>query len=94
MTDYALAAFLNVAHQQYPHVGMQSFMVHERKPIVQKLQNFLNTYPELTGTGADGLVLVEDGEWGEVTTKAIQNLLNKIEHYEDFDAAVATYRAK
>jgi hypothetical protein len=93
MTDYAAAAFLNVAHQQYPHVPMQSFFTHERTPIVRKLQNFLNSYPELTGTGPD-LLIAESGEWDDVTTKAVQNLLNKIEHYEDFEAAVATYRAK
>jgi len=92
MTDYAMAAFLNVAHQQYQHVCMISFMAHVRQPIVQKLQNFLNTYPELTGAGANGLMIKESGDWDEATTKAVQNLLNKIEHYEDFDAAVATYR--
>ena len=107
MTDYATAAFLNVAHQQYQHVCMESFMSHSREPVVRKLQNFLNSYPELTGAGscnpsssislilgANGLTIVETGEWDETTTKAVQNLLNKIDHYEDFDAAVALYRTK
>jgi surface antigen len=94
MTDYATAAFLNVAHQQYPHVYMQSFMAHMRQPIVTKLQNFLNSYPELTGAGPEGLLIAESGEWDEPTTKAIQNLLNKVEHYEDLEAAVSHYRPK
>lgn len=94
MTDYAAAAFLNVAHQQYPHVSMQSFMTHSREPVIKKLQNFLNTYPELTGAGVDGLTIAETGEWDEATTKAVQNLLNKVEHYEDFEVAVAAYRKK
>jgi hypothetical protein len=90
MTDYATAAFLNVAHQQYAHVHMQSFNTHVRPPIITKLQNFLNCYPELTGAGQ----LEENGEWGEATTKAVQNLVNKVEHYEDFEAAVQYFRNK
>jgi len=94
MTDYAAAAFLNVAHQQYPHVPMQSFMSHLRIPIVTKLQNLLNTYPGISGAGADGITVTENGEWDENTTKAVQNLVNKVEHYEDWDAAVAYYCKK
>lgn len=93
MTDYALAAFLNVAHQKYPHVYMASFMSHQREEIIKKLQNFLNSYPELTGAGPNGLLIEENGEWGESTTRAVQQLLNKLEHYEDFEAAVALFCA-
>jgi hypothetical protein len=93
MTDFALAAFLNVYHTSYPHVPMKSFMQHDPVPVTKKLQNFLNAHPEFSGIGSNGVEpLVESGEWDVATIKAAQNLLNKIDHYEDWENALAYYR--
>ena len=95
MTDYALAAFLNTVHQDYPHAAMKFFRAPEftREPLIKKLQHFLNAYPMLSGAGADGLTIAVSGEWDEATTRGVQNMLNKVEENELFLDAVAAYRA-
>ncbi len=95
MTNYALAAFLNCAHQVYPHVVMGSFRAaSDSQPLVKKLQHFLATYPQLTGAGgasADTTV-TETGEMDPPTVRALQNLLNKCPLSQDFASAVAAFR--
>ena len=95
MTDYALAAFLNTAHQDYPHVHMKFFRDPDqnRAPLIRKLQHFLNAYPMLSGAGADGVNIAVSGEWDEATTMGVQNLLNKVDENEHFLDAVAAYSA-
>ena len=94
MTDYALAAFLNTVHQDFPHVHMKFFRDpdQDRRPLIKKLQHFLISYPMLSGAAADGVDIVVNGEWDEATTKGLQNLLNKIDENEHFLDAVAAYR--
>jgi hypothetical protein len=95
MTNYALAAFLNCAHQAYPHVVMGSFRatVTDAQPLVKKLQHFLAAYPQLTGAGASAdTTVMETGEMDAPTVRALQNLLNKCPSCQDFSTAVAAFR--
>jgi hypothetical protein len=93
MTDYALAAFLNTAHQDFAHVHMKFFRDPDqnRQPLISKLQHFLVAYPMLSGAGADGVNITVSGEWDECTTRGVQNMLNKIDENEHFLDAVAAY---
>jgi hypothetical protein len=93
MTDYALAAFLNTAHQDFAHVPMKFFRDPDpnRQPLISKLQHFLVAYPMLSGAGADGVNITVSGEWDECTTRGVQNMLNKIDENEHFLDAVAAY---
>ena len=93
MTDYALAAFLNTAHQDFAHVPMKFFRDPDqnRQPPISKLQHCLVAYPMLSGAGADGVNITESGEWDECTTRGVQNMLNKIDENEHFLDAVAAY---
>ena len=95
MTDYALAAFLNTAHQDCPHVHMKFFRDPDqnRAPLIRKLQHFLIAYPMLSGAGANGVDIAVSGEWDEATTMGVQNLLNKVDENEHFLDAVAAYSA-
>ena len=95
MTDYALAAFLNTAHQDFPHVYMKFFKDPDqnRQPLISKLQHFLIAYPMLSGAGDDGVNITVSGTWDEATTRGLQNLLNKIDENEHFLDAVVAYRA-
>lgn len=93
MTDYALAAFLNTAHQDFPHVHMKFFKDPDqnRQPLISKLQHFLLAYPMLSGAGSDGVNIAVSGSWDAATTKGLQNLLNKLDENEHFWDAVAAY---
>jgi hypothetical protein len=93
MTDYALAAFLNTAHHDFPHVHMKFFKDPDqnRQPLISKLQHFLIAYPMLSGAGSDGVNIVVNGDWDQATTMGVQNLLNKLEENEHFLDAVAAY---
>jgi hypothetical protein len=93
MTDYALAAFLNTAHQDFPHVHCKFVRDPDqnRQPLISKLQHFLIAYPMLSGAGRDNLNIVVSGEWDAATTMGLQNLLNKVDENEHFLDAVAAY---
>jgi hypothetical protein len=95
MTDYALAAFLNTAHQDFPHVHMKFFKDPDqnRKPLISKLQHFLIAYSMISGAGSDGVNITVSGDWDEATTRGVQNMLNKILENEHFLVAVEAYRA-
>lgn len=96
ITDYSLGGFLNThLPETYPLLiapwkgfGTEEF---DREPLIRKFQTFLNMYPEITGVGED-LVVEVNGVWDEATTKALQNMLNKVHTTDEFDSAIEYYR--
>lgn len=94
VVDYGLAAFLNVHHQAYggglvrspwTGYGPETF---DRTAIIRKLQDFLILHAGLSEVGRKGLALEVTGVWDTDTTRALQHMLNKIRHGEDFYAAL------
>lgn len=99
ITDYSLGGFLNThLPEKYPMIiapwkgfGNETF---DRQPLIRKFQTFLNLYPEITGIGENGLVVEINGIFDESTTKAVQNMLNKVHTADEFDSALEVYRPK
>jgi hypothetical protein len=97
LTDYSLGAFLNThLPESYPMLpapwkgfGTETL---DREPLIRKFQTFLNLYPEITGIGSDGLIVEVNGVWDEATTRAVQNMLNKVHTTDEFDSAIEVYR--
>ena len=93
-TDMALAAFLNVNHQSYPHVAMPApafatgveWTETHRKPLLLKLQNFLLSHPQMTEAGGK-FAVVENGELDAATVSALQTMMNCVNVGDDFAAA-------
>jgi hypothetical protein len=99
-TDMALAAFLNVHHQSYPHVEMPApgfatgveWTENDRKPLLRKLQNFFLSHPQMTQAGVK-FTVVENGELDSATVSALQTMLNCVNLADDFPAAAEVYKS-
>ena len=93
-TDMALAAFLNTHHQSYALVPMPVYMSKEydRVPLIRKLQNFLLAHANITEAGVKHKV-EENGEFDEATVKALQQLVNRVNLCDDFEAAAIVYQS-
>ena len=99
-TDMALAAFLNVHHQAYPHVAMPApgfatgveWTDNDRKPLLRKLQNLFLCHPAMTQAGVK-FTVVENGELDTATVSALQTMLNCVNLAEDFPAAAEVYKS-
>jgi hypothetical protein len=99
-TDMALAAFLNVNHQSYPHVAMPApafataveWTENHRKPLLLKLQNFLLSHPQMTQAGGK-FAVVENGELDAATVSALQTMMNCVNLGDDFAAAAEVYKS-
>jgi hypothetical protein len=99
-TDFALAAFLNVNHQSYPHVAMPApafatgveWTEEARKPLLRKLQHFLLSQPLMTQAGAK-FPVVENGEFDTATVSALQTMMNNVNLSDDFPAAAEVYKS-
>ena len=96
-TDMALAAFLNTQHQSYPHVPMPAYSGSaaapvDRKPLLLKLQNFLLSHHQMTDAGPLHKVQ-ENGDLDAETVKALQQLVNRVNLADDFEAAAEVYKS-
>ena len=101
-TDMALAAFLNVNHQSYPHVAMPApafataveWTENHRKPLLFKLQNFLLSHPQMTEAGGMFAVLDNgDSELDADTVSALQSMMNCMNLGDDFAADAEVYKS-
>lgn len=92
-TDLALAAFLNTHHTEHAHVYMPFVFaqVVSRAPLISKLQHFLRAHPLISGHGSE-VQIEENGTFDVPTVKGVQNLLNRVTHADDFEAAAAIYK--
>ena len=96
----ALAAFLNVNHQSYPHVAMPApafataveWTENHRKPLLLKLQNFLLSHPQMTEAGGM-FAVVENGELDADTVSALQSMMNCVNLGDDFAADAEVYKS-
>jgi hypothetical protein len=88
----ALAAFLNTRYQEYEHVDVPFYMApFDRAILIRKLQAFALAYSSMTNANEHGVVI--NGEWDSPTIMAVQTLLNRVQHADDFEAAAIVYKS-